>query len=260
MGEIYEQAKKVRIWLGPGDANTAKVFAFLRAASPIIEGAPDMNDSVVELADDVFGDRSVEKIEMFFSRPWFTRRWVLQEAKFAQQTTVHCGYDSMPWPWFVSAIGVLRATTEEGSEKFILTDQALEALKIIDRISSVDEMHNSAVIWEFHACGCRDPKDRLLSLYGFLDWDDKEVPFEYDIHWTDIYRRSALSVFQNDLARDRGGFLRFFFAFPCPRLWFSQRRPILGSGLVSPSTTYQVSPGPVDKSLLPIQPRRGDGV
>lgn len=213
MGEIYEQAKKVRIWLGPGDANTAKVFAFLRAASPIIEGAPDMLDSVLELADDVFGDPSVEKIETFLSQPWFTRRWVLQEVKFAQQATVHCGYDSMPWSWFVCAIGVLRATTEEGSEKFILTDQALEALKVIDRISSVDEMnnsaaYNSAVIWEFHACGCRDPEDRLLSLYGLLDWDNEEVPFEYDMHWTDIYRRSALSFFQNDETRDLGGFRR----------------------------------------------------
>lgn len=74
MGEIYQQAKKVRIWLGPGDANTAKAFAFLRAAHPIIEDAPDMLDCVLDLAEDVFGNHSVEEIQNFFSLPWFTRR------------------------------------------------------------------------------------------------------------------------------------------------------------------------------------------
>jgi hypothetical protein len=96
MGEIYEQARKVRIWLGPGDKTTTKIFAFLRAAAPIIEGAPDMLDCVLKLVQQVSGDHSVDQIEKFLLSPWFARRWIIQEAKFAQQATVHCGYNILP--------------------------------------------------------------------------------------------------------------------------------------------------------------------
>ncbi len=65
----YEQTKKARIWLCPGDGDTAKVLAFLRVAAPIVEGEPGMLESVLELADHVIGDNSTQQIEHFLFLP-----------------------------------------------------------------------------------------------------------------------------------------------------------------------------------------------
>lgn len=66
-------------------------------------------------------------------------------------------------------MGVLRATALEGSEKFTLNDYALEALEVTRNISIADETDASWLLWNFHACSCRDLEDRLLLLYGLFD-------------------------------------------------------------------------------------------
>jgi len=43
----------------------------------------------------------------FLSLPWFTRRWVIQEASLGHDIVVHCGSTLMSWEWFAGGIAAL---------------------------------------------------------------------------------------------------------------------------------------------------------
>ena len=68
--------------MGDEDEDIARVFAFFRTLSNIGESLSKMTESpeaVKKIVLDIFGSQSTTSIERFFHRPWFTRRWVLQE-------------------------------------------------------------------------------------------------------------------------------------------------------------------------------------
>ena len=91
MGEIYRTAKEVLIWLGE-DANgiAAKSFSILRR---IVVARGSQKPTIEEkrlLVD-------------FFEKPWFDRRWIIQEVTNARKATLYCGSTSLELSWFLSA-------------------------------------------------------------------------------------------------------------------------------------------------------------
>ena len=196
MGEIYTQARKVRIWLGEGDKESAMVFAFLRTASSIRLHGPDFTEWLLDQAQSIFGNRSTAPIEEFLCRSWFSRRWILQEAKLARQATVHCGNDTIPWPWLASSFSILRGATRTGHVNFQLSPEALEALNAVYMLSRTSRPHLLHYLWHFHSSECRDVQDRIFSLYGMLSDEDRNVPVTYTSSWTDICQEHALACFR----------------------------------------------------------------
>jgi hypothetical protein len=87
-GRIYEEARVVNIWLGKSDPMTGKVFEFIRKASrlPQVEKM-EMASQMAKLMNKGFGGgdgmRALHCFSGFSSRPWFSRRWVIQEACLA---------------------------------------------------------------------------------------------------------------------------------------------------------------------------------
>jgi hypothetical protein len=69
MGNIYANAMKVRVWLGHNDEGIAKVFAFFRTLAM-------WEDTIRSLLLEIFETASLEPIDQFLQRPWFSRRWV----------------------------------------------------------------------------------------------------------------------------------------------------------------------------------------
>jgi Heterokaryon incompatibility protein (HET) len=188
MGKIYETAKKVRIWLGDADEDTAKVFAFLRSAHSDYAEDPKVVDLILGLLQNVFGYTPVDEIENFLRRLWFCRLWVIQEAMSALHTTAHCGNNSMPFPWFTAAFKVLRAAADVRNERFQLSEKAIEALEVVNILSDPD-ISVMELLWKCHASDCRDPQDRVLSFYGLMSPEAaSKVPFDYNSHWAEFFR------------------------------------------------------------------------
>ncbi|KAF2026305.1 hypothetical protein EK21DRAFT_74521 [Setomelanomma holmii] len=84
VSHIYERATKAHVWLG---------------------SATEGNDipSVFALFQDwLFYKRRIfemlgSSLTAFLMRPWFTRRWVLQEVTQTYAVTLHCGSFRLPW-------------------------------------------------------------------------------------------------------------------------------------------------------------------
>lgn len=84
---IYSRATRVCVWLGPQ--------------------ADDSDQAMVFVENIVKDPANLDSWNAFFSlitRPWFSRRWVIQELGFARTATIFCGTRCVPWSKLADAV------------------------------------------------------------------------------------------------------------------------------------------------------------
>ena len=110
MREIYGLVAQVLIYLGEPDETTPAAFEFANrmygafASSPKNDsrsGAQWCLDSGLPPPDKV---ELWEPLHRFFGRPWFRRKWVVQEATVAKLTVLMCGGQNMSWSILMTVI------------------------------------------------------------------------------------------------------------------------------------------------------------
>ncbi|KAI0134229.1 heterokaryon incompatibility protein-domain-containing protein [Xylariales sp. AK1849] len=113
MGEIFQKAKRVVIWLGPGDAYTPTVFRYLKSLGRLVQ-VQDIGSAVetvltplVEGIHDVMEDtgrggstKNRESYRRLLDNAWFVRVWTVQECAVAQECLVMCGRSTIDWTVF----------------------------------------------------------------------------------------------------------------------------------------------------------------
>lgn len=106
---IYCASRKVVVWLGRDDANSATAFNMLERITK--NHCPDMDISSTqrsstwqtwqEVQDMGYTTEDWAALNSLFSRPWFTRVWVFQEVVIsrpdAQSLTLLCGSWEVSW-------------------------------------------------------------------------------------------------------------------------------------------------------------------
>ncbi|PGH02631.1 hypothetical protein GX51_04514 [Blastomyces parvus] len=99
MFRIFDTADNVCVWLGEDADESARAMEFIRSRLK-----PDEFDKSVE-------DPSLLKewiaLSALIRRPWFSRRWIIQEIALAKKATVYCGGECVEWEEFANAISLL---------------------------------------------------------------------------------------------------------------------------------------------------------
>lgn len=94
MGEIYQCARKLHLWLGSGDdQDAAAVFQHLHLAAlatKLVKRQPPPALNQIPWS-------SVQKL---LQLPWFRRRWVVQEVELSSDITVHWTTRKLAWNVF----------------------------------------------------------------------------------------------------------------------------------------------------------------
>ena len=101
MNQVYGNASNVCIWLGEADSSSKVALEFVR--SKILSDLWNF-DKFCESAEMAHQWASLTSL---MRRPWFSRRWVVQEIALARSATLHCGGDSIDWKDFVDAVLLL---------------------------------------------------------------------------------------------------------------------------------------------------------
>lgn len=191
MGRIYEEARVVHIWLGHSDPMTGKVFKFIRKASrlPQVEKM-EMASQMAKLMKKVFGGgdgiRAVRYFSDFANRPWFSRRWIIQEACLAQQATVYCGSYSIPLPSLVLA-----------ATRFQTLDMSDYPIKVMANLRRpMTKLTILELLWNFHEARCLDPKDQICALFGLISKEHR-FHLDYTAHWTELYKHVVSGILRN---------------------------------------------------------------
>ncbi|KAK5735307.1 hypothetical protein LTR17_008314 [Elasticomyces elasticus] len=100
MTEIYSGATNVCIWLGKADTQSDMALKFIREKMLSLW-------SFDKLCDDKEHVDSWAALLELMKRPWFSRRWVVQEVALAKAGTVHCGHEHVSWQEFADAVSLL---------------------------------------------------------------------------------------------------------------------------------------------------------
>jgi lipid-A-disaccharide synthase-like uncharacterized protein len=100
MADIYDRAEHVCVWLGEADSSSKTAMAFMK--TEILQ---------FKAFDDLCNTRKAgEKWSAlcdFMQRPWFTKRWMIQEIALAQKVLLYCGDERIAWSEFAVAIEYL---------------------------------------------------------------------------------------------------------------------------------------------------------
>ena len=190
MGDIYRQATKVRIWLGEADSSIPYAFAALRNLAS--RGA-------------ALSDEMVASLDSFLKRPWFSRRWIIQEAAVSHARTVYCGQHKISWEWMLDAFEVLladRGVVDNPSPAAVIEANLWSAVTIRKRIPNL-----LSLLWEFDKSVCSDRHDTIYAMMGLARVvadvqatgasQGVTVPIDYEMHWATTYAHLAKSLMDN---------------------------------------------------------------
>ncbi|KAH0543391.1 hypothetical protein FGG08_002249 [Glutinoglossum americanum] len=97
MNKIYESATSVCIWLGEGDDDSKMALNFIKHEVLKLQGFD-------ELCDNEAASPKWRAMLNLMERPWFSRRWVVQEIALANDAMIYCGKETIPWKDFADAV------------------------------------------------------------------------------------------------------------------------------------------------------------
>ncbi|KAK0515812.1 hypothetical protein JMJ35_001846 [Cladonia borealis] len=107
MPQIYNGAQNVCVWLGDeqADQGSGLAFNYMRRTLNL------------EDFDRLIGDSRTPHewtaLESVMTKPWFSRRWVIQEIALAKRATIHCGTHQIAWSDFAEAVALFQEVKPE---------------------------------------------------------------------------------------------------------------------------------------------------
>ncbi|KAM5343497.1 hypothetical protein ACJ41O_012034 [Fusarium nematophilum] len=128
MIDIYSSAQNVCIWIGENEdaggsdlpASTAMEFV------PSIINLTMLERIISGQRADEQTARSCSAFARLLKRPWFGRRWVIQEVSAARRASIQCGSHRMNWIDFADAVELFTANIEGIRSMYSKMDTAMD--------------------------------------------------------------------------------------------------------------------------------------
>ncbi|EEU36361.1 uncharacterized protein NECHADRAFT_86908 [Fusarium vanettenii 77-13-4] len=229
MGDIYEAASDVLVWLGPSDEKTTALLRHFKRLYLIQDDF--WEDLALTFAEDKWKTSQMwavqEIIEDLLSRTWFERMWTLQELLLANHATVMCGTQSMSWDALCQALELIEASfplSSKGTRNFVNCFYACSDFKeMLENIENSEADDGAKVLSRMvHHSRIRhatNPKDKIFALYGLSQKLKKPMPQpDYTQSIAEIYTKATVAIMQQDNS-----------LWPLENLWSENRRGDLPS-------------------------------
>jgi hypothetical protein len=210
MGNIYKQAMAIDIWLGPENHMTARVLKFFRKLSRLPGVTKwktqwELAGRIAFLMRKIVHHETLEALRAvfdFFQQPWFSRRWVIQEACLAQYGAVHCGRQSIDLP-----------SLKQAAACFQRMDMSDYATKVAANLGSQTSGHSMLeLMWHFHDSKSLDPRDCIAAFLG-LARDGQDFCLDYTKPWENMFRDFASFTYNRSCNDTRLQLLLHLFEF-----------------------------------------------
>lgn len=178
MLDIYQKASNVIIWLGHCEDYLPEVLQFFGAMQP---SSPSCGEEYGNLKIDKSLQANLSFLSWFFARPWFFRRWIIQEATSCPRTVLVCGSAQINFDHFLTSFSSIRNFLEYG----INLDRG-----IIDRLETIHSMRSRHraqtnvrkstgskrddfpilnLLDRFSSAQCSNDRDRVYAIIGLSD-------------------------------------------------------------------------------------------
>ncbi|KAF1967213.1 HET-domain-containing protein, partial [Bimuria novae-zelandiae CBS 107.79] len=172
MGDIYQRASHVLIWLGHGSpklGHAIKGFEIL--ADELITSNASQKRWDPQILD--------YEMNLVYDRAWFSRLWTVQEVALAARATLFCGRHELEWPRFAAVMVLLKShllrthaymrnpETILGACSVIETRALYQLLSSSQKDASTAQLsHFNRIVEIIRSQKCTDDRDRI---YGLLN-------------------------------------------------------------------------------------------
>ncbi|KAK0666971.1 heterokaryon incompatibility protein-domain-containing protein [Cercophora samala] len=219
MKDIYQTAPVVNIWLGDGDEQSSFAIALIRLTAVLYTRSRNQaHDIPIEhqIMHDALTDHNLEALRAFFSKDWWRRIWVVQEAAVAQRAVFVCGVERLSFRVFASASfywaallrnpylstwrervekleDIIRGTTSKVVLWHYTRFHPTEAIgnAQLDKADTLEEMLEES--WGFDST---DPRDKVYALIGLLPHDDAVIVPDYNATIAQVYTGAVKAILE----------------------------------------------------------------
>ena len=111
MGQIFGNAQRVLLWVGPATATDPKAFELIRAFEEGLLNGLTSHVAFGRTEDPIAALKKSEEwaaVARFFRRTWFMRVWMVQECALAKEAIVCCGTLTMGFHMLANATANFR--------------------------------------------------------------------------------------------------------------------------------------------------------
>ena len=189
---MYQLAERVVIWLGEHSEDSRLAIHQLEMISNL-----DPEDCVSQLRELARSDRHLpmgptfgKPIDSFFSRPWWSRMWVVQEVVWASKIIMVCGDQELSWDMLHRALQVIGSPDKSQRTRYYGHAMSLS-------IWDMSLYHRFVVHQTFISLECilargrirnaTDPRDKVFAILNIIPLS--EWPGEPD------YTKNVVDVF-----------------------------------------------------------------
>jgi hypothetical protein len=218
MKNIYQNAEKVAIWLGPDNDGQGKL------AFQELEEYSEKNMMLPQYREYEVDPSRTQALQTLLDRSWFFRVWIIQEAGLAKSANLMCGSWEFDWDtlyWIVfhmtyeipirprdyvpGAKNIISIASWDIGQRHKRRGHASESIKS-NRERSVDFLHRLSEARSFQAT---DPRDKVFALLGhssaLMDGENgKELIIRpnYSIPFTSVYQHIAVRILRFNRSLD----------------------------------------------------------
>ena len=222
MSRIYKQAHRTFAWLGEEDQHTDEAISCLRKAVDNCEkGYNEYRQSDASKAEHQavnLADRQKLACIALFTRSWFSRYWIIQEALLSKELLFIIGAYVCPFVMFAMAVAIdqiygFRAPPYGDMRLVKRHSQAhINIVRLRYMNDCRDQISNGTLPDIMHImslCGtqqCNDPRDRIFSLLGvtseFTNESGTQIQPDYSKSAEDVFLQGTIHFTQKrmDLA------------------------------------------------------------
>ena len=235
MGQIYATAERVIVWLGEGSSpeNDGKAYDLLLWASPhrtlhpwrksggpwnlpplstILHTFNDLKGHNLSNTLSVTSDVTREDIEQFLARPWFSRRWIVQELCNACEVILLFGRYELSWLDFSAALDTLASAPDDSRslQKYsanslmiwrngVIGESVLKAMEIFHTFEGGDDRDRMAAFLTLGWPHSLQGSDFIVDYSRPVD----ENYYRLAIHMIDIGEGAELLITASNCIRSR---------------------------------------------------------
>jgi hypothetical protein len=213
MRKIYENARLVLSWLGPDTEDHQAVAAFdsiqkisnflcqklsvsisdLRSMSNVYQDLVLKNRMHIPLPNECqfSTDATWKSLIWFYSHPYFTRVWVIQELSANKERILHCGHEKIEWER-VDLVAAYIIMEPAFSKNFGFSDAYCWWVSTMSELARNPENWLS-MLYLASTYRCLDARDVIYGLRGLMEFSDGGQLLDPD------YSKPALEVYRDSV-------------------------------------------------------------
>jgi len=192
MGQIYEIASQVTIWLGPEGHDSGVLEEFIPRLADALSECRKLNvhdeESILLKAQTSRDATEWVALKKLFERPWFNRTWVIQELVVSTRHEILCGKGTFSVSELSSIMNSIRGFYLGGSELFRSLNLNWATISTFIRLTNIwnwrksgDKVALPYLSYSFWSSQATDPRDKVFAMLAL----DSQLHFRLEPNYED---------------------------------------------------------------------------